>query len=214
MKVTRYVVGPLDNNLYIIEPEPASDTVVVVDPGFGSERIADRLRGEGRRVELVVNTHAHLDHVAANAYFVHLFGCPVALHRGDLALVQSLEEQARWFGVAPPAVVEPQVWLDEQKEIRVGTSELHVIHTPGHSPGHVCLATDTWMIVGDLVFAGSIGRTDLPGGDYGVLMRSIREQVLTRDDSVVLYPGHGPETTVGRERATNPFLQPGASLWV
>lgn len=201
----------MDNNMYVVV-DAATSEAVVIDPGFGSEQVLDAVISEGLKVTHVLNTHAHLDHVAENARFVEALGCGLGLHPSDLPLMRALSEQAAWFGVAAPKVVEPTLELEEGKGIKVGRDTLQVLHTPGHTPGHVCFFGPKWLIVGDVIFAGSIGRTDLPGGDHAELMRSINRHVLSFADAFELHPGHGPSTTVGRERRTNPFLTEGAPL--
>jgi glyoxylase-like metal-dependent hydrolase (beta-lactamase superfamily II) len=200
-----YNVGPMDNNTYVIGDE-ATHEAMVVDPGFGSETVLDALEGSEWRIRLVLNTHAHLDHVAENAAFVKRFECGLALHPGDMPLMESMNSQAQWFGVPTPQTVTPTVALSDGMVLSIGGESVRVVHTPGHSPGSVCFAGPDWIIVGDLVFAGGIGRADLPGGDYETLIASIRDRILSEDDAVSLHPGHGPATTVGRERRTNPFL--------
>jgi glyoxylase-like metal-dependent hydrolase (beta-lactamase superfamily II) len=155
----------------------------------------------------VLNTHAHLDHIAENAAIVAAFGAGLALHPADRPLMDAAAMQADWFGVPTPTMVAPTLDLADGMDIALGRHAVRVLHTPGHSPGSGCFTGRDWVVVGDLVFAGGIGRADLPGGDYETLVASIRSSILTLDDPVRLYPGHGPATTVGHERRTNPYLQ-------
>jgi len=200
-----YTVGPMDNNTFLIGDERSRDAVIV-DPGFGSEDVLDEIRSEGWAVRLILNTHAHLDHVSENAAFADAFGCGIGLHPADGPLMEALSVQAGWFGVPAPRTVAPSLALADGMRVAIGGESVDVIHTPGHSPGSVCFAGPDWVVVGDLVFAGGIGRADLPGGDYDTLISSIRSRILSLDDGVRLFPGHGPATTVGQERRTNPFL--------
>jgi hydroxyacylglutathione hydrolase len=159
-------------------------------------------------VKAIVLTHAHLDHVDGVARAKAATGAPVLLHPDDEPLYRAAPTQAQWFGLeveAPPPVDGP---LEPGGYVEFGECALEVRFTPGHAPGHVVLVGDGFALIGDVVFAGSIGRTDLPGGDFQQLMRSIREQILTLPDETTLYTGHGPATTVGHERVSNPFLAP------
>ena len=213
MEVRTFNVGPLDNNTYLIV-DPGSRQAAVVDPGFGSESVLAVILGEGLKLTYVLNTHAHLDHVAQNARFVRDLGATLGLHAADRPLLDALAQQAAWFGVEMPDTVQPALDLDDGMSLRLGASVVTVVHTPGHSPGHVCFEVGVQLIVGDVVFAGSIGRTDLPGGDHPALMRSIWERIMTRPPETQLLPGHGPATTVAQERRTNPFLTGGPGPWL
>lgn len=208
MRVIGLTVGPIEENAYVAA-DPASGACAVVDPGAEPERILAAVReagGHAARVVAIVLTHAHLDHVGAVAELRARTGARVWLHPDDASLYRAAPEQARAFGWSFPTPPEPDACLADGGELAVGDLTLHVRHAPGHSPGHVVLAGAGAAFVGDCVFAGSIGRTDLPGGDSLALLRSIERTILTLPDETVLYPGHGPATTVGRERATNPFL--------
>ncbi|NIR46007.1 MAG: MBL fold metallo-hydrolase [Gemmatimonadetes bacterium] len=211
MKVIGYPVGPLQANAYLAICE-TTQKCAVVDPGGEAERLLAAAAQEGAVVESILLTHAHLDHVGGVAEAKRRTGAPVFLHPADLPLYRAAPEQARSFGLQIEEPPEPDGPLEEGQELKIGETRLEVRHTPGHSPGHVCLVGNGFALVGDCMFAGSIGRTDLPGGDLATLMDSIREKLLTLTDETVLYSGHGPETTVGRERASNPFLK-GAFGW-
>ncbi len=208
--VETLTVGPFQSNCYIVRPS-GGEAPVVIDPGDEAERILARL-GENTPAAILL-THAHLDHIGAVATVAGETGAPVHLHGGDRFLYDAAEEHARAFGLrveAPPA---PDVELTDGQSLAFGPLEFEVRHTPGHSPGHVVLvgggAAKGKAFVGDCVFAGSIGRTDLPGGDMQTLLASIRRRILTLPDETVLYPGHMGPTTVSKERQTNPFLVPG-----
>jgi glyoxylase-like metal-dependent hydrolase (beta-lactamase superfamily II) len=208
MRVIGLTVGPIEENTYVAA-DPASGTCVVVDPGAEPERILAAVReagGSQARVVAIVLTHAHLDHVGAVAELRERTRARVWLHPDDAPLYRAAPEEARAFGWSFPTPPEPDAPLADGGELAVGGVTLRVRHAPGHSPGHVVLVGVGAAFVGDCIFAGSIGRTDLPGGDGRALLRSIERTILSLPDETVLYPGHGPATTVGRERATNPFL--------
>lgn len=208
--VETLTVGPFQSNCYIVRPS-GGGAPVVIDPGDEAERILARL-GDDTPAALLL-THAHLDHIGAVAALARETGAPVYLHDGDRFLYDAAEEHARAFGLRVEVPPPPDAELAEGEELSFGPLEFEVRHAPGHSPGHVVLvgrgAAQGTAFVGDCVFAGSIGRTDLPGGDMQMLLSSIRRKILTLPDETVLYPGHMGPTTVSRERQTNPFLVPG-----
>jgi glyoxylase-like metal-dependent hydrolase (beta-lactamase superfamily II) len=177
-----------------------------VDPGAAVGELLEAARGLD--VEAIVLTHAHIDHVEGLARAKRETGAPIHLHRADERLYAAAPRQAQWYGLElePHPALDP--WIAPGDRVSFGRCALEVRFTPGHAPGHVVLVGDGLALVGDVVFAGSIGRTDLPGGDLETLMRSIRGEILALPEATVLHPGHGPETTVGHERATNPFLVP------
>ena len=205
MKVHAFTLGPLQSNSYLCADE-ATREGLLFDPGMESEPVAEALARERLTLTAIINTHGHFDHVFGNAYFKAKTGAPLLMHRADLDLVKRLEEQSLYFGFRATPSPAPDRFLEEGDEIRVGGTRLTVLHTPGHSPGGICLVTDGTAFVGDTLFAGSIGRTDLPGGSAETLLTSIREKLLTLPDDTVIYPGHGPATTIGHERRHNPFL--------
>lgn len=181
---------------------------VLIDPGAATATMLHVVQQEEIEIELIVLTHAHLDHVDGVALAKRTTGAPILLHPDDEPLYHAAPTQAQWFGVQieiPPPV---DRHLAHGDTIQFGQCAFEVRHAPGHAPGHVVLVGDGVAIVGDCVFAGSIGRTDLPGGNLQQLMQAIRSQILTLPDETVLYPGHGAETTVGHERVSNPFLVP------
>lgn len=211
MEILGFPVGPLQANAYLAISESAS-RCALVDPGGEAERLLEVVRERGVEVEAILLTHAHLDHLGGVAGVADATGAPIYLHPLDRPLYEAASEQARSFGLQVPKPPAPDRELADGQEIRIGEDRLEVRHTPGHSPGHVCLIGVGFALVGDCVFAGSIGRSDLPGGDMRILLTSIKEKLLTLPDDTVLYTGHGPSTTVGRERTTNPFLT-GAFGW-
>jgi len=206
MRILRFNVGPLDNNTYLMVDESTREAAIV-DPSFDSAGVWDRVEQDGLTLVRVLNTHAHIDHVVENALFVERSGAPLALHPADLPLLHAMSEQAAWMGVPPPRPAEPTHALCHGESIRIGGEAVTVAHTPGHSPGSVSFVGDGFVLSGDALFAGSIGRTDLPGGDLTQLLRSIHGRLLTLPDATIVYPGHGHETTIGRERRSNLFLQ-------
>jgi len=181
-----------------------ADEVLVVDPGEAAPEVLRAI--EGRTVRAIVNTHAHADHCGGNAELVRRTGAPLLCHGQDLPLLRTIEQQGMMFGVPFPPSPEPDRLLEEGDTVEVGSARLRVLHTPGHSPGHIVLVGDGFVITGDVLFAGSIGRTDLPGGSYEQLLQSIRDKLMPLPDETVVYSGHGPATTIGEERRTNPFL--------
>lgn len=205
MKIQSFTIGPLETNAYLVVDE-RSRQALLIDPGLESEDIYDVISAEGLTLTSIVNTHGHFDHVCGNAFFRAKTGAPVLIHREDAGIMQRADEQARAFGfqVAPPPP--PDRLLDEEDEVVMGETRMRILHTPGHTPGGICLYGEGVVFVGDALFAGSIGRTDLPGGSYEVLLASIRTKLLSLPDDTVVYPGHGPPTTIGAERAHNPFL--------
>ena len=205
LTVLTYEVGPLSNNTYVVVCESVREAVVI-DPSFDSRPIWDDIERNGWKVTAVLNTHAHIDHVVENVYFMDKSGAGLAMHSDDLSLLHNMEMQAAWMGIEPPQVSEPTRLLREGDTIEVGSGELKIVHTPGHSPGSVSFIGPDFVISGDALFAGSIGRTDLPGGNYDQLIDAIRSKLFVLPDDTTVYPGHGPATTIGRERTTNPFL--------
>ena len=205
LEILRFTYGPFAENTYVVVG-PSGRRAMIVDPGIGSEPVLDAVRGRGLSVELILNTHGHLDHVAGNAFFKRETGAPIALHPADLPLLKNVSKQGAMYGLSiedsPPADCD----LVEGVGLEFDGVTFEVIHTPGHTPGGVCLRRGDQMLVGDTLFAGSVGRTDFPGGDWDALVASIREKLFILPDDVRCLPGHEGETTIGRERRTNPFV--------
>jgi glyoxylase-like metal-dependent hydrolase (beta-lactamase superfamily II) len=206
-----FPVGPIQANCVLLGDRSAGE-LVVIDPGGEGWRIAERVVASGLRPTMVLHTHGHLDHAGGTAEVARSLDSkvPIGLHPDDLELYRSLPRQAMMFGMEADAPPEPDLRLEHGQRLTVGGLTLEVRHTPGHSPGGVCFvvsgAADPLVIVGDVLFAGSIGRTDLWGGSFSVLERSIREQLYTLPDTTRVVCGHGPDTTIGREKSTNPFV--------
>jgi glyoxylase-like metal-dependent hydrolase (beta-lactamase superfamily II) len=204
--------GVFQENCYILA-DPDTNDAVLIDPGEEAELFLRRLRSEAFNLRAIWLTHAHLDHVLGVSVVVDATGVPVYLHPADRQLYDGMASQGEWFGyrnLQPPPP--PEHELTEGDELSLGGLSFEVRHVPGHSPGGVAFVGHDIAIVGDALFAGSIGRTDLPGGDAETLLRNIRQKLLTLPDETVVFSGHGPETTIGRERAHNPFLTGAARI--
>lgn len=215
MRVFTAAAPPFMKNGFVIAAGGSRDAILI-DPGDEVDALLGAIAREGLTVSAILLTHAHLDHITGVERAKAVLGAPVWLHRDDLFLYDDIVAQARMFGLAaspqPPVDRFYDLSSPATATLTFGTSVVDVRHTPGHCPGGVCLAigdadSDVRMLfVGDTLFAGSIGRTDLPGGDYDTLIHSIRSVLFTYPDETVVYSGHGPATTIGEERRTNPFL--------
>ena len=203
-------VGPFQENCYIVGDQSTGEGALI-DPGDEAARIALAVEQTEIEIGSIILTHSHIDHVGAVADLADEYSCPVLLHAEAEQMLQNVQQQAVMMGVKFGRVPQVDRYIGTEETLQVGGVSLKSLYTPGHAPGHLAfyIEEEGAVISGDAVFAGSIGRTDLPGGNMGVLMESIREQILTLPDETRLYPGHGPDTTVGNERATNPFLQGG-----
>ena len=203
-----FVLGPFATNAYLVTCEETRETAVI-DVGFDAVSIADEIRRRSLVVRYLLNTHAHYDHAAAMAELQERVGGSYWLHPDDRALLDALTMQGLAFGL-PAARAPAEIHgLAEGQRLELGREALSVLHTPGHSPGSVTFRWGSWLWVGDVLFAGSIGRTDLPGGSFEVLSESIRTKLFPLGDDARVLPGHGPETTIGVERRTNPFVGDG-----
>ncbi len=202
-------VGMLACNCSILGDE-SSGEAVVIDPGDNIEEIQQVLAKHHLRVKCIIATHAHIDHVGGIEGLKRSTGAPVMMHPSDLPLYKNLAVQADWLGVPAPGITDVDQLLKEGDSLRCGGLILEVLHTPGHSPGSLSLhlpGEHQRILSGDTLFQGSIGRTDLWGGSMPEILRSIRSRLLIFPDHIPVYPGHGPATTIGEERETNPFLQ-------
>lgn len=203
-----FPVGPVGANCYIVGDDTTRE-VFVVDPGDEADRILATLTRLKVRAIALVNTHGHFDHIQAVDAVRRATGAPFWIHEAERDTLEQGPARAKMiFGLDLPPSPVPDRWLREGDRIAVGSLTLTVHHTPGHSQGGVCLVGDGIAFVGDTLFAGSIGRTDLPGGDLDTLLASIARVLLPLPDETICYPGHGPETTIGDEKRTNPFLAP------
>jgi hydroxyacylglutathione hydrolase len=213
-KLDVVVVGPIQCNCYILT-ESVSGKAFLIDPGAESKQLFSYI--EKRRLDLqsILITHAHIDHVGGIESLQAVTSAPVYYHKGDGFLYQDLKMQAQFFGVTPAQLMatQPSVGEDsllDQQEFAFENCRIRVVHTPGHTPGSVCFhasGEEDLIFTGDTLFAGSIGRTDLWGGNYEQIIDSIQSKLMTLPDSVMVLPGHGPDTTIGDERRSNPFLK-------
>lgn len=200
-------VGPLKCNCSVIGDEESRDAVVI-DPGDEIEQVLELVRKHNLKVKQIVITHAHIDHVGGAMKLRAATGAPILLNQNDYALLKMLDVQAAWLGMAAPGKVEIDHSLGQADVVKTGSLIAQVLHTPGHTEGSICLyfPAQSKLIAGDTLFAGSIGRTDLPGGSFEKILRSIHDRVLALPDDTVVVPGHGPVTSIGEERESNPFL--------
>ena len=210
MLVTIVPVGALQCNCTILG-DPASGEAIVVDPGDEAEKVLSALRRHGLRCVAILNTHAHIDHVGANHALREVTGGKLMMHEADLPLYDNLRVQAQWLGglIPEPPRAELDGHVAHGDRVSAGALHAEVLHTPGHTPGSLSFHVpggEPLLLSGDTLFAGSIGRTDLWGGDFDQEIGSIRRHLLTLDDTTRVIPGHGPETTIGWERQRNPFL--------
>jgi glyoxylase-like metal-dependent hydrolase (beta-lactamase superfamily II) len=208
-EVLTFTLGPVQTNCFIAVDD-AHRTCVVIDPAWEGERLAQEITQRALKLESILITHAHFDHIGGCAALLARHPAPIYLHAADQPL-WSVDGGASYFGLDIDPLPPANTSLEDGQHVRCGALDFEVLHLPGHTPGHVGLleAMQGWLFSGDVLFAGSIGRTDLPGGDYATLMNSIRMRLLTLPDSTIVYSGHGPETTIGRERRSNPFLNEG-----
>ena len=199
-------VGPIMANCYILGCKDTGEAAVI-DPGDEADRILIKLSEARLKVTYLINTHGHFDHVAANKRMKEVTDADLLIHPEDAPMLAELNRAASSFGLSAENSPDADRYINDGDEVSFGSITLKVIHTPGHSRGGICLYTPGHLFVGDTLFAGSIGRTDLPGGNYDTLIASIKEKLLVFDDNTIVYPGHGPETTIGREKKINPFLR-------
>lgn len=199
------VVGPLQSNCYILGCE-RTRRAAVIDPGGDVNKILMALAKDNLRCVYIVNTHGHFDHSGENKRLKEVTGAQLIIHRADAPMIVRQGAQGGIWGMELENSPPPDRTVEEGEFITFGDVSLKVLHTPGHSAGGISLVTDRMAFVGDTLFAGSIGRTDFPGGDHEGLLRNVREKIFPLGDDVVIYPGHGPKSTVARERRTNPFF--------
>ena len=207
MILETFAVGPLQCNCTILGDEETHEAIVI-DPGDEISRIHRRLTELGLSLKQILITHGHIDHVGGALKLKQLTGAPILLNQNDLELLAMMDEQAAWVGVATPAVAPPDEFLNDGLVVGLARYPAQVIHTPGHTQGSICLhfAPQNLLFAGDTLFSGSIGRTDLPGGDSPQILRSIHSKLLVLPEETRVIAGHGPGTTIGEERESNPFL--------
>ncbi len=195
----------MDNNCYLLVDE-TTKSAAIVDPTFESRSIWEDILANGLNLIWILNTHAHIDHVVENAYFVEKSGARLALHPDDFPLMNNMQRQADWMGIQAPIPSTPNYRMQDGELLDIGNAQIQVLTTPGHSPGSVSFLGDGWVISGDALFRCSIGRSDLPGGSHETLLGSIHKKLLTLTDETIVHPGHGSATTIGYERQKNPYL--------
>ena len=202
-----FPVGPLQCNCSIIGDEQTSEAMVI-DPGDDIDQVLAIVQRHGLTVKQIVITHAHIDHIGGAAKLKRITGAPVLLNSNDQMLLKMLDVQASWIGMRPPEETAIDGSITTGDKLQAGSAVADVLHTPGHTEGSVCLyfAAEQKLLAGDTLFAGSIGRTDLPGGSFKKIMESLKGPVLSLPDETIVIPGHGPLTTIGEERESNPFL--------
>jgi hydroxyacylglutathione hydrolase len=207
MILETFPVGPLQCNCTILGDEQAGEAIVI-DPGDEIGRIHARLAELGLKLKQILVTHAHIDHVGGALKLKRLTGAPILMNENDMPLLKMMAVQAGWLGIAPPETAPPDGSLADGLNVGLDRYPAQVLHTPGHTQGSVCLhfVPLQLLIAGDTLFAGSIGRTDLPGGDSKQIVDSIHARLLVLPDEIKVIPGHGQATTIGRERESNPFL--------
>ena len=211
INVKSFVFNPFQENTYILYDD--TKECVIIDPGCCNERERQQLRqfiaAESLQPVRLLNTHGHIDHVFGNRYIADEFQVKLHLHPEDLVTLNRVMESAKLYQIPYDRSPEPEGWLEDGDRIRFGGSELEVLFVPGHAPGHVAFADREGGLVigGDVLFRGTVGRTDLPGSNHDLLIRSIRTKLLPLGDTYIVYPGHGPSTTIADEMRRNPFLK-------
>jgi hydroxyacylglutathione hydrolase len=205
MQIQTLAVGPIMANCFIMACGK-TQKAAIIDPGDEPERILMQVNKLGLTVTHIINTHGHFDHVGANAAVKAATQAPILIHLADAPMLAHLAETAAAFGLQTENSPPPDKTIDEGDMITVGNINLRVIHTPGHTLGGVSLFADGHLFVGDTLFSGSVGRTDFPGGDFATLKSSIQDKLFPLGDDVKVHTGHGPDTTIGRERRSNPFV--------
>ncbi len=205
MVLIRLVVGPLQVNCYILADEKTKEAVVI-DPGDDADDILKIIRERNFKVKYIINTHAHFDHVGANKTLKEATGAELVLHEADAPVLATASNQSRSFGMSPVVSPPADRYVKHGDIVKAGEVSLKVLHTPGHTPGGISLLEEGIVFTGDSLFAGSIGRTDFPGGDLLTLLRSIKTNLMVLPDETKVFSGHGPASTIGDERRENPFL--------
>lgn len=210
MIVKSFTFNPFQENTYILSDD--TQNCIIVDPGCYNSSEQNRLLAYIEEHQLkpvrLINTHAHIDHVFGNKFIADKFDLALELHKLDVPVLAMAEHSAKLYGLSYTTSPEATVFIEEGDIVHFGNTSLKILHVPGHAPGHIVLYHEAEKIVigGDVLFRESIGRTDLPGGNHDDLIRSIQEKLFTLDDDIVVYSGHGPETTIGHEKAHNPFF--------
>ena len=204
MIIKKLVVGPLEENSYIVADEKTKQALVI-DPGDEPDRIIELIKNNAFEVKAIICTHAHFDHIGAVGDVKKVTGAKVLIHESDMELYRGAKDQAAFWGYDLDDIPEPDGFLNEGDEVRIGNLTFKVLHTPGHSPGGICLYGEGVVFTGDTLFQGSVGRTDFHGGDMAKLKESFKRLLGLPEDTTV-FSGHGPETTIGREKRENFFI--------
>ncbi len=206
MEFDSVIVGALETNCYLIHC-PETLHCAIVDPGAEAKKIFRLITEKGLTPVVLLNTHGHIDHIGANKDVKERFNIPLYIHDSDKSMLENVQQSELSFFLDAKDSPSPDKYLEEGDTLKIGKSSLKVIHTPGHSPGSVSFLGDGFLISGDTLFYGGVGRTDLPGGSWTELVKSIKTKILTLPDEMIVLPGHGPSTTVGQEKSFNPFIQ-------
>lgn len=203
-----FPVGPLQCNCSVIGDE-ATREAVVIDPGDNIDQVLLTLQRHGLTLKQILITHGHIDHVGGAMKLKAATGAPILMNSNDLSQLQLLDQMAAWIGIPSPGTVTIDASLEHDSVIKVGDLRAQAIHTPGHTEGSTCIyfPVEKKLIAGDTLFAGSIGRTDLPGGNFEKIVRSLHDKLITLPEDTTVIPGHGPVTTIGEEKENNPYLQ-------
>ena len=212
MLIKTLTVGPIQANCYILGCQETL-SAIVIDPGDEADRILHTLGESNLTARYIVNTHGHFDHVGANKRLKEATGAPILIHSLDAPMLNQLASSAAAWGLAADNSPGPDREISDGDEITFGHTVLKVLHTPGHTPGGISLYAEDFVFVGDTLFAGSIGRTDFPGGSFQTLKESIQNKLFALDDEVKVYSGHGPITTIGEEKRSNPFVGKNAAYF-
>ena len=208
MNTKKLVVGQLEANCYILADEETK-RAIIIDPGGEARKILEVIKQNKLKVIYIINTHAHIDHIGANDIIRENTGASLLIHSADAYLLKDMEMNlSTIMNEERGPLLPPTRVLEDGDEIKVDQICLQVLHTPGHTPGSICLYVKDRVFAGDTIFAGGVGRVDLPGGNFTDLQNSIREKLLTLPKEVIVHPGHGPDTTIGKEKKSNPFINP------
>ncbi len=211
MKIETICVGPLQTNCYIINDSESMEAIII-DPGSESGKIIKIIESKNLQMKCIINTHAHIDHTAEAKSLQDHFNIPFLIHQNELPSLKTLETNNGLFGIAVTGTPETKEFLQHNQEISFGNCKGKILFTPGHSAGGVSIVVQNHVFVGDSLFCDSIGRTDLPGGNFDQLISSIKSELYVLADETIVYPGHGPETTIGHEKQFNPFVSENAYL--
>jgi glyoxylase-like metal-dependent hydrolase (beta-lactamase superfamily II) len=206
MEIETIVVGALETNCYLVYDSNTREAAVI-DPGAEPKKITHAVAELDLKPVMLINTHGHVDHIGANKQIKDTYSIPLLIHSGDKKILSNALQSAFAFMLGAKKSPAPDKFIEDGDVLNIGDSQLNVSHTPGHSPGGIILISDTFIVSGDTLFNQGVGRADLPGGDWDQLMISIKSKIITLDENLMVFPGHGPPTTVGREKNSNPHIQ-------